>query len=180
MVRVALWLARSPRLSTPSNNPPGVKLYLPCSRPLATNYCLPGGTCSLFESPLRADPTPTKHRFVVTPSSMAANGSNDDDDATLGQQHHVAQQQHQAAWCMLGDNDANLGDNATPLGARLVTTMPSLKTLGNITKLGKDSTLCDNNATLGNNATPLGDNTKLVTRTLQRHAWQRCHVTYGT
>ena len=73
-------------------------------------------------------------------------------------------------------DDANLGDNATLLGARSVTMTPSLETLGNNTKLGNNSTLCDDNATLGNDATPLGNNTKLVTKILQRHAWQRCHT----
>jgi hypothetical protein len=72
----------------------------------------------------------------------------------------------------LGDN-ANLGDNATPLGARSVTTTPSSETLGNNTKLGNNSTLGDN-ATLAN--WPLGNNTKLVVWTLGRDAWQQCHA----
>ena len=46
-------------------------------------------------------------------------------------------------------DDANLGNNATPLGARLVMMAPSLKTLGNNTKLGNDSTLCGYGASLG-------------------------------
>ena len=62
-----------------------------------------------------------------------------------------------------------------PLGARLVTTIPSLETLGDNTKLGGDSTLGDN-AMLANNATPLGDNTKLTAQTLQCHALQRHHA----
>ena len=71
---------------------------------------------------------------------------------------------------MLGNND-----DGTPLGARLVTTTPSLETLGDNTKLGDDSMLGDN-ATLANKATPLGDNTKIVAKTLQRHARQRRHA----
>ena len=63
---------RSLRLSAPSSNLPGVKLSLPCSRPLATHYFLPEGTSSLFESPLLANPTPAKHSFVVTLLSVAA------------------------------------------------------------------------------------------------------------
>ena len=51
MVLVALWTSSSPRGSVTSNNPPGVKLYPPCLRPLATHSCLPGGTCSLFGVP---------------------------------------------------------------------------------------------------------------------------------
>ncbi len=66
-------------------------------------------------------------------------------------------------------DDANLGDDATPLGARSVTTTPSSEMLGDNTKLGNESTLGDN-ATLTDDATPLGDNTKLVVQTLQCHA----------
>ncbi len=86
MVLVALWPACSPRLSAPPNNLPRIKLYPPCSRPLTTHYCLPGGNCSLFESPLLADPTPTKHR--------------DDNDAW--QQRHATRR-------TLSDNNAKLG-----------------------------------------------------------------------
>ena len=64
----------------------------------------------------------------------------------------------------LGDN-ANLGNDATPLGARSVMTTPSSETLGDNTKLGNDSAL-GNNTTLANNTTPLNSNTKLVTQTL--------------
>ena len=74
------------------------------------------------------------------------------------------------------DDNANIGNNAMPLGARYVTTMSSLEMLSD------NTTLCDNNAMLGNNATlrndtmPLGNNTKLVAQTLQRHARQRHHA----
>jgi hypothetical protein len=51
MVLAALWPARSPNLRAPSNNPPGVKLLPSCRSTLATHYCLPGGTCSLFGVP---------------------------------------------------------------------------------------------------------------------------------
>ena len=67
------------------------------------------------------------------------------------------------------DDDANLGNNATPLSTRLVMTTPSSEMLGNNTKLGDNSTLGDD-ATLANNATPLGNNTKLVAQTLRRQA----------
>ena len=50
-----------------------------------------------------------------------------------------------------GDN-ANLGDNATPLVAHLVAMTPSLETLGDGAKLGDNSTLCDNDATFDNKA----------------------------
>ena len=74
----------------------------------------------------------------------------------------------------LGDN-TNLGENATLLGARSVTTTPSSETLDNNTKLGNNSTFGDD-AMLANNATPLGDNTKLVARTVRRDTWQRRHA----
>ena len=48
----------------------------------------------------------------------------------------------------LGD-DANLGDNATLLAARLVMTTPSLEALGDNTKLGNDSTLVTTTPHLG-------------------------------
>ena len=67
------------------------------------------------------------------------------------------------------DDDANLGNNATPLSTRLVMTTPSSEMLGDNTKLGDNSTL-GNGATLANDATPLGDNTKLVAQTLQSNA----------
>jgi hypothetical protein len=83
---------------------------------------------------------------------------------------HARRQSH-AAWCTLGNDNAmlgdaaNLGDDATPLGARSVRTTPSSETLGNNTKLSGNSTLGDN-ATLADDAMPLGNNTKLAARTL--------------
>ena len=126
MVLVALWSSCSPGGRVTSNNPPGVKLYPPWLIPLATRHHLPRGTCSLFESPLLPDPTPTKPRFVVAPSSMAATMTTtprSGNNATLGRRGH-------AAWRTLGVDDdtlgyANLSNNATPLGACSVTTTPS-------------------------------------------------------
>ncbi len=51
MVLAALWPARSPRLTAPSNNPSGVTLLPSCRSTLATHYRIPGGTCSLFGVP---------------------------------------------------------------------------------------------------------------------------------
>ena len=57
-----------------------------------------------------------------------------------------------------------LGNNATPLGARLATTTPCSgddANLGNnATPLGNDATLSDH-AMLGNNTATLGDNARL-------------------
>ena len=125
MVLVALWPAHSPRLSAPSNNLPGVKLYPPCSRPLVTHYCLPGGTCSLFESPLLADPAPTKHSFVVAPLSMEATMTvmpRSGNDATLLSNNAMPLGAPLATTMPHSDDDTNLGDNAMPLGAHSVTT----------------------------------------------------------
>ena len=72
-------------------------------------------------------------------------------------------------------DDANLDNNATLLGARSVTTTPKLNDNNTNTKLVNNSTL-GNNATLTDDATPFGNNTKLVARTLRRDAWQRRHA----
>jgi hypothetical protein len=188
MVLVALWPARSPRLSAPRNNLPGVKLCLPCSRPLVTHYCLLGGTCSLFESPLLADPapTPTKHCFVVAPSSMTATMTTmprSGNNATLLGNDTPPLGARSATTTPRSGDDTNHRGDATPLGARSVTMMPSSESIGNNIKLGNDSMLVTTmprlammsrllvttpslshkpyGATLGDNATLGDDNAKL-------------------
>ncbi len=99
MVLVALWSSCSPRGSITSNNPPVVKLYPPCLRPLATCHHLPRDTCSHFKSPLLPSNT-HKTLFRCRP---IVDGSNDDDNATLGQGRHAARRQHHDARRMPGD-----------------------------------------------------------------------------
>jgi hypothetical protein len=142
---MALWSSCSPRGSVTSKNPPGVKLYPPCLRPLATRHHLQRGTCSHFESPLLPDPTTTKHCFVVALSSMAATMttmSRSGNDATLHGNNATLGARSATTTARSGD-DGNLGDNATPLGARSVTTLPSLEMLSGNTKLGDNFTLGD-------------------------------------
>jgi hypothetical protein len=86
MVLVALWSACSPRLSVTSNNLPGVKLYPPCLRPLATHHHLPGRNYSLYDTHRSSTHKTSFHCHTVIDCS------NDDDNAVLGRQRHVAQQ----------------------------------------------------------------------------------------
>ena len=114
MVLVALLSACSPRLSITSNNPPGVKLYPPCLRPLATHHHLPGRTCSLYNTH-----GSNTHQISFCCHIVVDGSNNDDEGAALGQRRHAARQQPHAvrrqlhtAWRMLcndGDNDATFG-----------------------------------------------------------------------
>ncbi len=176
MVLVALWTSCSPRGSNTSNNPPGIKLYLPFLRPLATHSRLPGGACSLFGVPpltivdiliavaplypialpssyLPSRLLPTILRCLSMPSSRVsseprmASGFDILSDIRC---HPVDCNDVNNA--TLGD-DAFLGDDATLSNDAL---LGNNATLSDNARLGDDATL-GNNALLGNNATLSGD-----------------------
>ena len=118
----------SPRLSAPSNNPPGVKLLPSCQRTLATHHCLPGDISSLLGAPLLTmlymlllclwlfgQPA-----LRALPAMLKAPGLS----LSLGDNATLLGSRSVTTTTPRSGDDTNLSNNTTPLGARSLTMTP--------------------------------------------------------
>ena len=141
MVLVALWPSCFPRGSITSNHPPGVKLYPPCSRPLATHSrLLPGGTSSLYNIyPSNTHETSFHCHIVVDGSTTMTTTPRSVGDAMLLANDAMppnetlaplsARSVMTATTTLRSGGDGNIiGEIATPFESRSVASMPGLAT----------------------------------------------------